>query len=230
MTLRWASRASGRSSLAKIELMCFSTARSLKTSLSATAALLLPWAIREHLALPWGEAGEGDCVASERAATSVSTTLGSITDPPPATTRIAGQELVQVGQPFLQEIGATLGAVLEEGQRIGGVGVLAEQDHAGRRPDLAEAVGRPDALVGAGGRHADIGEEDLRLGAGDGDQQRVVVLADSHQVDRRLALEQPPHPLADKIAVLGEDDLMGTKALLLPVRSRLECTRADHGE
>ena len=74
----------------KIELMCFSTARSESTSEAATAALFLPWAISARISVSRGvSTRSGESAARERAATSASTTSGSITEPPRATSRMA---------------------------------------------------------------------------------------------------------------------------------------------
>ena len=49
LTRRLTSFSSDRPSLAKIELVCFSTARSVTNSVAAIAALLLPWAISARI-------------------------------------------------------------------------------------------------------------------------------------------------------------------------------------
>jgi len=77
-------------SLAKSELMCFSTARSESPSASPTAALFLPCAISASTSRSRGVRWvSGDVRARPRAATSTSTTLGSMTEPPRSTSRIA---------------------------------------------------------------------------------------------------------------------------------------------
>ena len=87
--------------------------------------------LREDLGLAGGEDGAaGESAGSDRAATRASTTSGSITEPPAATSRMAPAELADVGDPFLQEVGAALGPAVEEGQRVGRLGVLAEHHHA----------------------------------------------------------------------------------------------------
>src|SRR5207253_9395838 len=76
LTLRWTSTSSVRPSLEKIELMCFSTARSVRKRARPMAALFLPWAISETTSRSRAvraSIGEG---ARERAATSTSTTFG----------------------------------------------------------------------------------------------------------------------------------------------------------
>ena len=99
-----------------------------------------------------------------------------------------------------------MGAVLEKGERVLGVGVLAEHHHARIRMLLTQMLGGPDALVGVGGRHADVGEDDVGLLLVDGLQEGVEVLAHGDQVDLRLGLDELPDSLAHEVVVLGEDD------------------------
>ena len=88
MTRRLTSCSSTSPSFWKTEPMCFSTARSLMKSVFAIVALLRPVAICcEHLALPVGQAQQRAVVP--RRASSASTTFGSSTDPPRATSRSA---------------------------------------------------------------------------------------------------------------------------------------------
>ncbi len=71
--------------------MCFSTARSDNESDEAMAALFLPWAIAERTSdSRTGRSRSGD-EACERAATRASMTLGSITEPPRTTSRMAAR-------------------------------------------------------------------------------------------------------------------------------------------
>jgi signal transduction histidine kinase len=77
------------SSLAKIELMCFSTARSDSTSALAMAALFLPVAICASTSVSRAVSRSSTEGRTLRADTSASTTAGSITEPPWATARMA---------------------------------------------------------------------------------------------------------------------------------------------
>jgi hypothetical protein len=73
-------------SFRKIELITFSTDRSLRTSASAMEALFLPAAISRSTSRSRGvNSCSGDSLAREVSAISASTTFGSITDPPAAT-------------------------------------------------------------------------------------------------------------------------------------------------
>ena len=64
--------------------------------------------------------------------------------------------------------------------------------------------GGPDAFVGAGGRHADVGDHHVGpLLLGDA-QQPVVVGAHTHHVEIGLRLDELAHALADEVVVLGQ--------------------------
>ena len=131
--------------------------------------------------------------------------MESISDPAPGHLPDRDQELLEVGNALLEQVGTARSALLQEGDGIGRVVVLAEQDHAGSRAGLPQVLCRPDALVRARGRHADIGQDDIGLGGGDRREQGVIVLADGHQLEVRRGLEEPPDALPDEIVVLGED-------------------------
>src|SRR4051794_21915810 len=89
-TRRLTSSASRRSSFMKIALMCFSTARLVRNSDSAIAALLLPCAISASTSDSRSlNSDKGDASRRERASTSASTTFGSTTDSPSTTALIA---------------------------------------------------------------------------------------------------------------------------------------------
>ena len=64
-------------------------------------------------------------------------------------------ELVALGDPVLEEVGVAGGAVGEQRDRVLGVVVLRQHDHAGARVPLAQLLGRVDAL--RAGRRAACG-------------------------------------------------------------------------
>ena len=159
LTRRCTSGSSVRPSFEKIELMCFSTARSVRTSAAAMAALFLPWAISARISRSRGvRRATGDSAPRARPATSASTTLGSITDPPSATSRMAPTQLVEVGHPLLQQVGPPLGAVLEEREGVGRLGVLAEHHHARAGDGCARisAAARMPSSVPVGGMRMSV--------------------------------------------------------------------------
>ena len=90
MTRRFTSFSSLSPSLAKIELVCFSTARSDTATAAAIAALFLPCAISARICVSRAvSVSRLDAFGCERDFTSSSTTSGSITEPPLATARMA---------------------------------------------------------------------------------------------------------------------------------------------
>jgi hypothetical protein len=113
-------------------------------------------------------------------------------------------ELLDVLDALLQEIGAARAAALQECEGVARGGVLTEHDHAGLGVRLAQACGRLDPLIGVTGRHADVGNDDVRLLRLHRDEKRVEVVAHRRDLDAGLRLEQPPDALADDVVVLRE--------------------------
>ena len=111
----------------KIALMCFSTARLVRTSDSAIAALLLPCGdLGEHLALARRQlrqrraARRVTCARDERLddlRVDHRSAAGDLVD--------GADELAAVVDALLQQVGAALGAGLEQRERVGGIVVLA---------------------------------------------------------------------------------------------------------
>ena len=69
------------------------------------------------------------------------------------------RQFVEIGHPLLQQVRPPLRSVLEQAHRIVGFHVLAQHDdaHLGMfGPDLP---GGPNALVGLGGRHPNVGDD-----------------------------------------------------------------------
>lgn len=93
-----------------------------------------------------------------------------------------------------------------QGQRALGVGVLREHHHPDPGMGAAERVRRPDALVGVGGRHPDVGEDDVGPHLVDQRDQRVVVVGLVHLVDVGVLAQQGRQPPPQQGAVLGEHD------------------------
>jgi len=115
-------------------------------------------------------------------------------------------ELVDVVDALLEQVGAALAPVLEQRQRVPRLRVLAEHDDADPRVALAQEVGRADALVGPGRRHPDVGDDDVRPLGLDCGEQRVQVVAGGDDLDVGLRLEQAARALADEVVVVGDDD------------------------
>ena len=111
--------------------MCFSTARLVSTSDSEIAALLLPSAIAASTSSSRGVSwASGERSLRALAATSTSTTLGSITERPSATASIAATSCGAVVHALLEQVGAAVRARLEQREDVRRVRVLAEHDDA----------------------------------------------------------------------------------------------------
>ena len=151
----------GRRSFAKMLVTCFSTARSVTTSCSAIAAFERPSAISSSTSRSRGVSSADGIVAAlpadelrddrrvERGA--------ALADAPHRR-----DELVDVGDAVLEQVADALGALGEELERVGGLEVLREHEHAGLRVLLADLRRRPQALVGLRRRHADVDDRDVR--------------------------------------------------------------------
>ncbi len=91
---------------------------------------------------PRARAGSGSragvCRGPWLAATSCSTTVGSMTEPPSATALHRAGQLADVADPLLEQVRPAAGAALEQLQRVRRLGVLAEQHHADVRALLAQ--------------------------------------------------------------------------------------------
>ena len=63
-----------------------------------------------------------------------------------------------------------------------------------------------DALVAVAGRHADVGQDNVRALRLDRAKQRLEVTARRHDLEVLLRLEEPADALANEVAVLREHD------------------------
>ena len=191
----------------KIAFECFSTARSETPRVSAIAPLDLPWAISARISDSLGVShSRSDLRWLARARTSSSTTRGSMTDPPPATTRMAWASSFAPATRSFKQVAAAGRAFLQEGQRVGRSRVLAEDDDADRRLVLAQPCRGLDAFVGAGRGHAYVGHHDVGLVLGDELQQFGKVGGDADELEVVLGLDQPRDSLAQQRVVLRQDD------------------------
>jgi hypothetical protein len=71
---------------------------------------------------------------------------------------------------------------------------------------LAEPGGGLDALVAAGGRHADVGDHDVRLAALDDGEQLRQVGRGADELEVRVGGDQPGDALPQENIVLGQRD------------------------
>ena len=151
--------------------MCFSTARSERTNVPATAALFLPWAISDSTSSSRGVR----CSSGElpRAGAGVDERLDhlGVDHRTAAGNRADGvDQLAPLGEPLLEQVGPALGPAVEQAQRVAGLDVLRQNDDADIWVAGAQFGCRPDPLVGAGRRHADVGQHDIRRVLVDGGQ------------------------------------------------------------
>ena len=133
------SSASERSSLRKIELMCFSTARLVRTSDSAIACCSSLGDLGEHLALARCELGERRALGARlRAPRAPPRSSGRSTEPPYGDRRDRGDELGAVVHALLEQIAAAVRAPSEQRERVARLRVLAEDEDADLRVGLPQ--------------------------------------------------------------------------------------------
>ncbi len=94
--------------------------------------------------------------------------------------------------------------MLEQRHGVAGRGVLAQHHHADLRAVLAQPGGGLDALVGAGRRHADVGDHDVRLAALDDVEQLGQVGRGADQLEVLVRRDQPGDALPQEDVVLGQ--------------------------
>ena len=87
-------------------------------------------------------------------------------------------QLIEVMDAFLQHVGSSGAAGIQERQCIARVGVVTEHDHAHARVRVPKSSGSLDSFVGMARWHSDVGDDDVRTLAFDGLKQRVEIPAD----------------------------------------------------
>src|SRR5262249_18601258 len=114
-------------------------------------------------------------------------------------------ELRHVGDPVLQQVADTFGALRQEVERVLRLDVLREHEHARLWVLLADLARGAQALVGVRRRHADVDDRDLGAVGTHLEEEllRVARLAD--HLEARV-LEQTRDALAEKHGVFGEHD------------------------
>ena len=162
LTRRWVSGSSERPSLENIELMCFSTARSLRSRAVATAALFLPWAISVRISCSRGVRSSGRLgrlgAGGDQALDHLGVDHRAAPRRPRGSRAAAGRRrrpAPSAGRPGRSEPPSNSASAYS------GSAYWREHDHADARVRLPDLAGGPDALVGAGRRHADVGEHDV---------------------------------------------------------------------
>ena len=184
-----------------------STARLVITMRSAIAALLQPSATRARISCSRGVS------VSKRRVLAPSLRRQQQLDDPRVDDRAPRGHLPQrTGQvapvldAILEQVGAAIGAVLQELRRIQRLGVLAEDHDADVRLRPPELGGEPDALVGVRRRHADVRQHDVGTTSPTVVRSESIVAARRDDLDVLLVLEHAQDRLASQVAVLAEDD------------------------
>ena len=113
-------------------------------------------------------------------------------------------EVLDVGDALLEQVAAPGAAAGHQRQRSLGIRVLGQHHHPELRVRATEALGGPDALVGVGGRHPDVGQHHVGVVLGDRLEQLTEVTGLDHLVDSRVLGEQRDEPLTEQHAVLRE--------------------------
>ena len=116
-----------------------------------------------------------------------------------------GGELLDVGDAFLQKVRAPRRSALQERERIARLGVLAQDDDPHVRVRLTQTYGGLDPLIRLAGRHAYVGEHDIGMLGFDQGVKGVEIAACPDDLEIGLRAEQPDDPLANEVAVLGEN-------------------------
>src|SRR5215211_772445 len=116
------------------------------------------------------------------------------------------RQLRPIVHPLFEQVRATVGAVVEQRQRVDRIRELAENHHADIRVALAQVLGQPDPLVGLRRGHPDVGDDDVGMLALAGLAQGVAVPDGRDDLDLGIPLEQLADPLADDEVVLSQRD------------------------
>ena len=195
MTRLWTIVSHVSPSLRKIEWITFSTDRSVRKRASAIAAFVFPSAISRSTSRSRGVRSlSGDSSPRPFSATSASTTFGvdhraALRD---GADRVG--ELVEILHTFLEQVGAPRASAAQEGEHVARGRVLAQDDDADLGVRLAQPLGSLNPLVVVTRRHADVGDDDVRLLRLDRGEQRVEVAADGRDLELRPRLEQALMP------------------------------------
>ena len=134
-------------------------------SLPPMPALLYPSAIsRSTSSSPSDRSSSGEPGFSRTSASSRCTIAGSSTEPPLATSWIGADQLLGVADAELVQVGVARDTVGEQRPDVLLVVVLGEDHDATARQHVAHLVREVDALGGVGRRHADVGDQHVRVG------------------------------------------------------------------
>ena len=129
-------------------------------------------------------------------------------------------QVLDVGDPLLEQVAAPGAAPGHQGQRSLGVGVLGQHDDPELGVGATEALGGADALVGVRGRHPDVGEHDVGLLLADRVEQLAEVTGLDDLVDRGVLGQERDEALTEQHAVLREHHAHPGHACMVGGRGR----------
>src|SRR5207247_10309504 len=87
--------------------------------------------------------------------------------------------------------------------------VLGEYGDGGVGMSIAQPPGGADTLVGSGGRHANVGQDHVRVVRVDEIEETAEILAHGHELEVVLELDQGANSLAHEHIVFCEDEPKG---------------------
>ena len=105
----------------------------------------------------------------------------------------------------LEQVADALGALGEQVERVLGLDVLREDEHARAGMPLADLARGPQPLVGVRRRHPDVDDRDVRAVGAHLQHQLLGVARLPDDLEARV-LEQPRDPLAQEHRVVGQHD------------------------
>ncbi len=194
----------------KIALMCFSTARLVRKSASPIAALLLPVASSASTSRSRGvSSSSGESDGARALGDQHVDDLGVDHGAAIRDRRDGLHELAGIAHALLEQIGPSLGPLLEQLEREARVRVLAEDHDPHVGVALAQLGCDLNALPFAERGHADVADHHVGRLPGDRLRQRGAVLAYTDELDLFGRLEELGEALADEEAVLGDHDAQG---------------------
>src|SRR5215212_8008080 len=177
--------------------MCFSTARLVRTRSSAMAWLSWPRATKDRISSSRGVSTQRRAL---RPAPRGHELLHDLRVDDGASLRDGldgGDQLAAVLDALLEQIGASVGARLEQREPIARLRVLTQHDHAHAGVALAKLGGHLKSLVCAGRRHADVGHDHVRTLLAYRAHERVAVVALGDQLYSLGLRQDVRHGLAD---------------------------------
>ena len=123
----------------------------------------------------------------------------------------------------LQQVGGARSARVDERERVIGIDVLGEDDHADIRVLALDRGCGGDAFAGVAGRHADIDQCHVRARPGHGTDQGVGVAYGRGDL-MAAGAQQLRKPVADQRGVVGDNEAHGISARMIVPAPLPVCT------